>query len=272
MKLEILICTVDERINAVPAVVMAPDPEIIYLVSWQQRNGVSHCELPKELIRDDIRISTIMGQGLSRNRNNALSQAVGDICLIADDDLKYEIEKVKRILDVFEGHPTLDLATFKYVSVSEKKEYPSYSFDLQNMPKGYYVCSLEMAFRRSSVQGKLKFNELMGIGSPVVSAGEDDMFLFDALDASLRCEFFPIVITRHDGLSTGTCRAVEPSVIMSKGVILRRLYPHQYHFHFIVEAFRLAKRHGASRFMIMHNLYKGAAYYKKVEKWKVENQ
>ena len=225
MTLEILICTYNERISSVPNMLMQPMHNISYIVSWQQNaEPASLPKIPDGLKRDDVKIVTMQGKGLSANRNNAISHASGDICLIADDDLTYIPNHVAHIVEIFESHPTLDIATFKYDSKNAPKSYPSYSFDLRQPAKGYYVSSIEIAFRRKSIQNKIRFNALFGANAPVLNAGEENVFILDAINAGLNCFFFPYTIARHDHAPTSSRLAEDPHYLMSNGAYIYLAY------------------------------------------------
>ena len=96
--LEILICTIDDGINRVNHTILPPIGYIKYLISWQRTND-NKTDIPNALLdREDVRIVTMKGKGLSANRNNALANATGDILVLADDDAKYTPEYFKTIL------------------------------------------------------------------------------------------------------------------------------------------------------------------------------
>ena len=88
MTLQLLICTIDGGIQQVAQLVLPPAPDISYVVSWQHSSPDDERTLPVALVRDDIQVYHLEGRGLSRNRNNCLRHATGDICLICDDDCR----------------------------------------------------------------------------------------------------------------------------------------------------------------------------------------
>ena len=95
-----MICTLDEGVHQIKALLMPVQPRISYLVSWQHSAEQSESRtngsattlarkypLPEWLKeRPDVRVVHLAGRGLSRNRNCALSHAQGDWLVIADDD------------------------------------------------------------------------------------------------------------------------------------------------------------------------------------------
>lgn len=262
MKLEILICTIDERIEKASKVLMAPQHDISYLISWQQTEKNKVTEIPKELLREDVKIITLPGSGNGRNRNNLLEHASGDICLFADDDVTYEEIKVRKIFDVFNDDKSLDFATFEYVSKSHVKKYPSYSFDLRKAPHGYSIVNFEIAFRRESLQGKVYFNNLMGLGAPYLGSGEEEVFLLDVLKTGLNCRFFPLEIVRHDDLTTFDTRGGDEGVLRARGMLLRIYYPYMWFPHYAVAAFRVSRKWNIGFYKALKCMFEGYAYAK----------
>lgn len=220
MTLEILICTIDEGIHRVEQELLPPMPGVCYLVSWQQTDAALWGDVPQALRRPDVRVVKLHGRGLSVNRNNAIANATGDVCLIADDDLRFIPEGLMQIVSKFEQDVELAIATFRFESQSDKRFYPSEEFDLRRFPKNYNVTSFEIAFRRVALQGVLPFDEHFGIGAPVLAAGEENVWLHDALALGMKGRFFPVTIVRHNHLTTGFRDACKRGVVMANGAYL----------------------------------------------------
>jgi Glycosyl transferase family 2. len=263
MTLELLICTIDDGINNVANMLLPPSTHILYLISWQHSLNIPRISLPPQLNRPDVRVFELEGRGLSRNRNNALNNASGDICLISDDDCAYQEKSLNHIIEIFETHPSIDLATFRMASTSNAKSYPSYSFDLRHYPKNYYISSIEIAFRRSSVQGKLQFNELFGLGAPILQSGEEEVFILDALSNNLHCQFFPYVIVRHDHPTTGSTKAACRGTLMARGAYLYLAYRSNMFLRAIVIAKRVSSKENINFFFALSHILKGINYIKK---------
>ncbi|MBE6309964.1 MAG: glycosyltransferase family 2 protein [Bacteroidales bacterium] len=266
MTLELLVCTIDNGIHNIKNLILAPIEGVSYLISWQHSEHFTPYEIPNELKRNDIKIITLQGRGLSRNRNNALRNASGDICLIADDDCTYRPEYFNDILHTFQDNPAIDVATFKIKHCSEGKTYSSHSFNLKKFDKGYYVSSIEIAFRRNSVQGKFWFNELFGLGAPVLQSGEDNIFILDAVKSGLNCRFFPIIIVEHNHPTTASTRTSNPGVIMAEGAYISIAYPITATIRLILKAHRLNKANRLGFFLNLRHLIAGISYYHKQKK------
>lgn len=223
--IELLVCTFNEGIRRVASLLLPPAPGVGYVVSWQQAVGYVPCELPVELSsRSDVKVLTLPGLGLSRNRNNCLRHASADICLICDDDCSYTMEWLRAVVRAFEENPEVDLIAFKVKNMGERKPYPAARFNLRERVRGYYVSSVEMALRRESVVGKVWFDEHFGLGSGEFGAGEETVLVADALAAGLSCQYFPVEVVEHHGPTTSVTRRADAAVLRADGAILYRYY------------------------------------------------
>lgn len=237
MTLEVLISTLGpEGIRRVVEMRLPRVDGVSYIVSWQMPQG----EIPRELERPDVKVFPLEGRGVSRNRNNCLDHASADILLIADDDLQYTPERLRAVIDAFELRPDLDMAVFRYEG-PDTSVYPAEECSLtERMPKGLYVASFQMAVRRESPAGKLRFSELFGMGAPEFLSGEDEFYLLTARSKRLNIRFFPITITVHAGLTTGHRRQL-PGNITASGALIRRQYPQTWPLRLLLKALRLTR-------------------------------
>lgn len=261
MTTDILICTLDDGIWGVDKILLKQNPSINYIISWQQTKEYSN--IPQTLKRGDVQIYILKGIGLSRNRNNALKHATSDICMIADDDVVYDLEGIQTVCEYYEQHPNVDIVTYKFSSKSNDKKHPNFSFDLRKSPKGFSISSIEISFRREKVQGQIAFNELMGLGSPYSGAGEDDLFILDCLCSKLRCQYIPVNVLYHEHESTGRSQGGNPKVIFSRGILTRIYHPKEYLLRYLWLARSIKINHQVGFWSTLHMLYLGGKYAKK---------
>lgn len=260
---DILICTLDEGIYSAQNVVGERRDNIKYIISWQRLSS-TQIEVPEKFInRDDVFIYELSGKGLSRNRNNALRYAESDICFIADDDVEYDFDKLQELVNYYESNPEIDLITFKYRTKCNGKQYPVGSFDLRNKPNNFNISSIEISFKRKSVQGRIFFNELLGLGSPKAGAGEDDIFILDCLDSGLKCCYLPITVVTHNDSTTGVRDGGKERVIFSRGILTRIMHPRTYPFYYVYLARSIVINHKVPFLSTITTLFKGGIYAKK---------
>ncbi len=235
IRLQVMICAFGE--DGIRRVAAGKHPRMAgveYLVSWQT-NG--QCELPQELKRDDFRIISSDTKGLSVNRNSALYHATAPLLLISDDDTDYTEEGLTAVIKGFDAHHEADILAFKFESQSTHKNYPDFVFPLSSPPKGYYTSSIEIAFRKNPIKGKIWFNENFGVGAKFPS-GEEEIFLKECLDAGLKGLFLPETIVVHDSTTTAARIMGSPSRPITKGAVFLRLHPNDWPIRMIAHALR----------------------------------
>lgn len=173
-----------------------------------------------DIKNNDIRFLNYNEKGLSKSRNRAIREAAGDICLFADDDIKYKEGIFREIERIFLDNPDTDIITFKFEN--NKKKYNKNPF-VHNYKTICTVSSIEIAFKRKSIlKNNIYFDELFGLGSKYIS-GEENIFLKDCLDKKLKAIFVPLVIAIHsDTITTGNRWSKE--LLMSKGSLFYRMY------------------------------------------------
>jgi len=261
MTLQLLIATLDEGINSVPAMLLEQREGIGYLVSWQH-SGDKEIDVPEVLKREDVEICNLVGRGLSRNRNNCIENATADVCLIADDDCVYTHEQLRDVIETFEHNPDVDIATFKYSGDGGSKCYPEQITDLSCFPKGYYVSSIEVAFRRESVQGKLWFNENFGLGTEPFHCGEENLFIQDALALGMKSRFFPVTIVHDKQPFEFLNRSMDTGTLMAHGADLQIFHSGTKHLRALLKAWRLSRDEKVPFFYGLRSIFKGISYMK----------
>lgn len=223
-KLQVMICTFGPE--GIERVANAHHPvmdDVEYIVGWQLPDG--DCDIPESLkARHDFKIYKTDSKGLSKNRNFILSKATAPLLLVSDDDADYYENCLREVIHSFEKNPDLGLITFKYDSYPQQKNYPEKSFSLSNPPKGYYISSLDIAFRRELIQGRIFFNENFGVGATFIS-GEEEIFCHDCLKSGIKGAFVPVSICRHDASTTSSRHKNSPEFIRTKGAVISKLHP-----------------------------------------------
>lgn len=207
-----------------------------WLVSWQCSEGV---DIPASLAgRSDVTVIRTDSMGLSNNRNNSLHHATAQVVVVADDDVRYTAAGIQRLREAFAAKPDMDFCTFT-VTQPDDKAYPADECRLSRpLPKGYYIVSFEMSMRLRVAQAML-FCPEMGIGAPLLGAGEEEIFLDTAMRRGYHCRYLPIVVGEHDHSSSGTVGRLDATVIRSAGAVIRRLYPTTWPLRLPLKAWRI---------------------------------
>ena len=265
----VLICTIDEGIRRVGEILLALESGVRYVVSWQQTRGGLEC--PAVLQRPDVVVKRMEGKGLSRNRNHAISAALellpdsleDAVFVIADDDERLYPEAFQRIRNLFTHYPKLDVALWQMSSIEDghlQKRYPKHMIDYRHRERSYYPSSVEMTFRSRVPLMGIRFDERFGLGSERLCAGEEEVFLFDALKRGLRVFVNPQVLCSTSAQTTGK-RVLDVKVLRSKGAVYG--YGHSLLWAFLRsarEAAGLAWRHRCHVAPVFDNIWYGVKY------------
>ncbi len=246
-----------EGIRRVERLLLAPRKGVGYVVSWQDHRGA---EIPPAVgSRADVEILRFDGKGLSANRNNAVEHCRADIILIGDDDLVYKPDAFDRIRDIFELHPETDYASFRYEG-PDNKPYPAGEVSLNPVPRGFYQTTFEVALRRDSPAGELRFCSLFGPGAPYLTAGEDEFFLLSAVKKGVRCRFFPLTIAKHPTLTSGSLPHSSAGLLRTTGAITALRHRGLWIQRLPLTAMRLSRAGKAGFFTALSEVTSGALY------------
>jgi glycosyltransferase involved in cell wall biosynthesis len=158
------------------------------------------------LVSDSKRIRVInsFDIGISKSRNLAIKNAIGDICLIADDDVEYVKGFDDIIKEAYAGYLEAECIVFNSFVPNKKRntKYLNYSKKIKKIQECVNVFSPEISFKRKCIQSNdLKFNELLGLNS-AFEAGEELVFLNNILKEH-NVFFVDRIILKHEGIRTG---------------------------------------------------------------------
>ncbi len=130
---------------------------------------------------------TTATRGVGINRNLALAYADADVCLFADDDVRYADNAEEIVLREFDSHPDADIFIFHLETDDFKRQQRRYRETrkhgrFERMPWG----GVRIAFRLSSVKkANVCFTTLFG-GGCMFPSGEDSMWLLEAKRKGLK--------------------------------------------------------------------------------------
>lgn len=158
-------------------------------------------------------------RGVGLNRNNSLMRATGDICLFADDDMKYVNGYANLIEKAFMDNPKADVIVFniKGREFIKKRIRISYFNYLR-------YGTARIAVRMRSVKEKgIYFNQCFGGGTEHCH-GEDNLFLTACLKNGLHIYGEPILMAEllNERASTWDEGNVE-KYIKDQGILYRTI-------------------------------------------------
>lgn len=249
MTIDILVCTIDAGIRKVPDVLMSPMDDVRYVVSMQYTDRAYVDEVPEVLKqREDVTVTLLEGPGLSRNRNNAIDRASGDVLVIADDDNRYERSHIDTIIRAYSENESADIIHFQAQTYEGGPLHP-YPVD--------FVSSVELTFRRRVA---VRFDERFGLGSRYLCAGEEAVFIKDARARGYGILYVPRPIVRTRAVTTGDNFLHNSRMQLTKGATFRYLYgTSDALWRSVKEAGWYLVHRGANPFPIVYYMWKGIA-------------
>lgn len=172
------------------------DVEILVIV---QGHGGS---APK---RDDVREIRLDSVGVTRSRNEAIRQARGEVLVFGEENVEWVDAGLDDVIALFADNPRL--AVFLGRAEDEtgalRKRYPSYR-EPATIWNSARVGTIELAVRPEQMRkSKVQFDENFGAGTDNY-LGDEYILVADANRAGLKCEYFPVTISRHPRESSGT--------------------------------------------------------------------
>ena len=175
-----------------------------------------------------VRCISINERGISKSRNMAIKNAIGDICVISDDDVVFENDVIQKLEHAYLNH-TNDVNIFKIITPEGKpyKNYLSADKILINNLDIMQVSSIEITFRRESIKKEnILFNEKLGLGAEL-NGGEEICFLKDCLSHNLKIKYNTKFIVEHPKESSGKNYSDRRNALWN-GAMLKKLYPYLY--------------------------------------------
>lgn len=263
MNIDVLICSFNKGVVKVEDVLLPPRDGVCYIVSYQYTDERYLEMIPASITnRSDVVLYKYKGQGLSSNRNQALSHATGDIIMFADDDTRLLPTTFDTLLNTFRDCPAVDIALYQATSYTGRplKVYPQSEGDVHAVPSEYHVSTIEMAFRRSKVQDVLRFDERFGLGTKFLSCGEEDIWLYDALRHNLNVRYFPTVVVETSTMMKQSMIYIDAGVQRSYGAYLYYVYHSSAWFRCVAFAFRCSAKGYSHFFPMLKHLMQGAMY------------
>ncbi|MFW3497550.1 glycosyltransferase family A protein [Aerococcus sp. HMSC10H05] len=190
MKIETLVATMDRTdFEIIEELNLSTDAVIV-----NQRTFENYVEIEKNGYTN--KIFSTPETGLSKSRNLALRNATADICVIADDDMKYHSDYAEVIEKAYLENPEADIIAFQVKRFGNSKREKTFRTEphWENYLSSMKISSVEITFkRRSIIDNNIFFNENIGAGTDFPN-GEESTFLYAALSKGLKILYLPIEI------------------------------------------------------------------------------
>lgn len=140
-------------------------------------------------INKENRIISFKEKGLSKSRNKAISNSIGDICIIADDDMIYEDNCEEIIKNSYDKYKDADIIAFYVESLNKERPLHKLNEGKLSFKDTLKLASVQITFKKESfIKKGLKFNEIFGAGARY-NCGEENILLSDACKKGMNIYF-----------------------------------------------------------------------------------
>ena len=160
---------------------------------------VNQCDRNKfeefEYKGNKIKLLSFPERGVGLSRNNALMRATADVCLFADDDVKYVDNYKEMVCKAFKEITDADIIVFNVPSTNPDRPSPQIN---KRSRVRWYNClrygTFTIAIRNESIKIKnISFHLLFG-GGARYGSGEDAIFIFECVKKGLKIYADPTII------------------------------------------------------------------------------
>ncbi len=230
-------------------------------------NQDNRYEYTKKYIYDnEVRMITTPDRGVGRNRNIALTNASGDICLFADDDMTYVDEYEEIVKNAFNELPQAGIIIFNIETVGKETRVRRLNKKIERVRifNSLNYGAARIAIRRNELLKKnIWFSLLYGGGAPY-SAGEDSLFLIEAIKKGIKVYTYPKKIADVKQESSTWFNGYTEKYFIDKGLWLANAFPIMKYALAIYYTFRLKKLSSRSMNQIIKLILFGIRSFKEV--------
>lgn len=152
----------------------------------------SYSYMEEKISMGVAKMITTRERGVGRNRNLLLSMAQNEICLLSDDDVVYVDNCKDIILNAFNELPHADIIIFNIETLGDKvNRRINTKIKKVNIFNFMNYGAVRIAFRRDNILRKNLWFSLKFGGGATYGAGEDSLFLREALQKKLNIYTYP---------------------------------------------------------------------------------
>lgn len=199
-----------------------------------------------------VELISTTDRGVGRNRNKALMNASGKFLLCSDQDMVYVDGYEKIIEDAFAMCPKADIIVFnlEYLNRFTPARKEDKKFKKVHLWNCMRYGTARVAMRKGAIdKACLSFSTLYGGGSKY-SAGEDSLFIRDALRKGLKMYASPIVIAQVKQEESSWFNGYTDKFFIDKGILVANAFPLMKHilvYYFAYRMRNISKEHSFSR-------------------------
>lgn len=172
-----------------------------------------------------IRMISTTERGLSRSRNMAIKNALGDICIFCDDDERYVNGYKDNVINAFNKKKKADIIAFnvRHINVRNKRKMHK---KFKKAPKFKTYGSWCLAFRLDEIRNKsIFFNVNFGAGSEKINHGEESVWQYKAKKNGLKIYQHPFCIVNVQQSDSTWFHGYNNKYFYDMGAYVREVFP-----------------------------------------------
>lgn len=233
MKIEVLVATMDQIDYSLPTKLNLQCDAII--ANQCERNSIEDIKWNGY----NIKYLNFRERGVGLNRNNALMRANADVCLFADDDIRYVANYPNLVEEAFRDNPHSDVLIFNILGrkLNTKKKKVNWFNYLR-------YGTVRIGVKLKSIrENAIYFNQCFG-GGTEHSHGEDSLFLTDCLKKKLKITAVPITIAEIKNERASTWRTNDTKkYLKDQGILYKTISKRWWLFLCMQDAIRRYKQY-----------------------------
>ena len=222
----------------------------------------------EDITKGQNRLLNFLERGLSRSRNRALENAKADICVIADDDMVYDDEYEKNILEAHEKYPEADIIAFYVIDEDGTPRKKVRKEGKINLLTSLKLASVQLTFKRKRIiDSNVKFDEQFGAGAKLYM-GEENIFLANCLKKKLKIYYVPKKIAMLKKCDSTWFEGYTDKFFEVKGTVFYKISKMFYPILILQFVLRKKKLYGKDNTPInaLKCMFRGVKKYKKANK------
>lgn len=193
-----------------------------------------------------VKTYSFQEKGVGKSRNSALMRATGDICLMADDDMKYVDGYEDIVKRAYEKYPDADFIVFNVrIHYPDRLEERVKSEGRVRFFNSLKYGTVTFSFKRDAIYKNNIFYSLLFGGGARYGSGEDSLFIWTALKRGLKVYSVKETIADVYNLESSWFEGYTDKYFRDKGALYKALSPS---FNFLLNLqFAYRKRNAAGK-------------------------
>lgn len=190
-----------------------------------------------------MRMITTMTRGVGKNRNIGLMHSEADICLLADDDVRY-VDNYNDIIEkAFRELPDADIIIFNIETIGDNETSRRVNKKIKkiHMLNVLNYGAPRVAIKKASLSKKnIWFSLLYGGGAPY-SSGEDSLFLTESIRKKMKIYAYPCKIADVNQEKSTWFKGYTKKYFEDKGIWFANAFPKLKYFLSVYYSFRFKR-------------------------------